>query len=56
MNNGVDAAKAKQQLREDLLAMAPLFAENALFMSASFHWLTATSFLFYGVCLSLVLN
>lgn len=36
LNNGSDAAKAKQQLREDLLAMAPLFAENEFFMSEEF--------------------
>lgn len=31
-----DANKVKQQLREDLLAMAPIFAENEFFMSDEF--------------------
>ena len=33
---GNDAAKARQQLREDLLAMAPIFAEHEFFMSEEF--------------------
>lgn len=51
-----EADSARKQLREELLAIAPVFGQKPYFLSDEFSWLIATAPLFNGVYRSWVLN